>query len=53
MIVMALMLVGGIATTLAQSSSKDLKPAEIKFDKVSHNFGTFSEKDSKEQLQVD
>ena len=47
MIVMALMLVGGISTTFAQSSTSELKPAEIKFDKVSHNFGTFSEKDSK------
>ena len=47
MIVMALMLVGGFAAAFAQSSSKDLKPAEIKFEKVSHNFGTFSEKDSK------
>ena len=41
MIVMALMLVGGISTTFAQSSTSELKPAEIKFDKVSHNFGTF------------
>ena len=41
MIVMALMLVSGITATMAQ------KPAEIKFDKTSHNFGTFSEKDPK------
>ena len=41
MIVMALMLVGGLTAAMAQ------KPAEIKFDKVSHNFGTFSEKDPK------
>ena len=47
MIVMALMLVGGITTTLAQTSTSETKPAEIKFDKISHNFGTFSEKDSK------
>lgn len=38
---MALMLVSGITATMAQ------KPAEIKFDKTSHNFGTFSEKDPK------
>lgn len=56
MIVMALMLVGGITTTLAQTSTNEKKPAaqlpvnkpaEIKFDKISHNFGTFSEKDAK------
>ena len=45
MIVMALMLVGGITTTFAQSSTSEAKPAEIKFDKLSHNFGTFSEKE--------
>jgi hypothetical protein len=47
MIVMALMLVGGLTSTLAQTAKSDLKPAEIKFDKTSHNFGTFSEKNSK------
>ena len=47
MIVMALMLVGGITTTLAQTATSEQKPAEIKFDKVSHNFGTFSEKEAK------
>jgi hypothetical protein len=47
MIVMALMLVGGLTSTFAQTSSNELKPAEIKFDKTSHNFGTFSEKESK------
>ena len=47
MIVMALMLVGGITTTFAQTSTGELKPAEIKFDKVTHNFGTFSEKEAK------
>jgi len=41
MIVMALMLVGGMTAVMAQ------KPAEIKFDKTTHNFGTFSEKDPK------
>jgi hypothetical protein len=41
MIVMALMLVGCLTTAMAQ------KPAEIKFDKTSHNFGTFSEKEPK------
>ena len=41
MIVMALMLVGAQVALLAQ------KPAEIKFEKTSHNFGTFSEKDPK------
>ncbi len=34
----AFMLVCGLTTVLAQ------KPAEIKFDKLIHNFGTFSEK---------
>ena len=38
---MALMLVGAQVAVLAQ------KPAEIKFEKTSHNFGTFSEKDPK------
>lgn len=38
---MALMLVSGLSAAMAQ------KPAEIKFDKTSHNFGTFSEKDPK------
>ena len=47
MIVMALMMVGGLTSTFAQTSTSELKPAEIKFDKTSHNFGTFSEKDSK------
>ena len=47
MIVMALMMVGGLTSAFAQTSTKELKPAEIKFDKTSHNFGTFSEKDSK------
>lgn len=41
MIVMAMMLVGCLTTAMAQ------KPAEIKFDKTSHNFGTFSEKEPK------
>ena len=41
MIVMALMLVGGMTAVMAQ------KPAEIKFDKTTHNFGTFSEKNPK------
>ena len=34
----AFMLFCGLTTVLAQ------KPAEIKFDKLTHNFGTFSEK---------
>ena len=34
----AFMIVCGLATALAQ------KPAEIKFDKLTHDFGTFSEK---------
>ena len=34
----AFMIVCGLTTALAQ------KPAEIKFDKLTHNFGTFSEK---------
>jgi len=47
MLVMALMLVSGFTTSFAQSSTSDKKPAEIKFEKTSHNFGTFSEKNSK------
>ena len=35
---MAAMLVCGLTTTMAQ------KQAEIKFDKLTHNFGTFSER---------
>ena len=35
---MTLLLVCGMTAALAQ------KPAEIKFDKLTHNFGTFSEK---------
>ena len=35
----ALMFIGCMTMTFAQ------KPAEIKFDKVTHNFGKFSEKD--------
>lgn len=40
-ILMTLMLVCGITSVMAQ------KPAEIKFDKTTHNFGTFSEKEPK------
>lgn len=40
-ILMTLMLVCGMTTVMAQ------KPAEIKFDKTTHNFGTFSEKEPK------
>lgn len=47
MIVMALMMVGSITTSFAQTSTSTPKPAEIKFEKISHNFGTFSEKNSK------
>lgn len=38
---MTLMLVCGFVTMMAQ------KPAEIKFDKTTHNFGTFSENNPK------
>jgi len=38
LILMTLLLVCGMASTMAQ------KPAEIKFDKTTHNFGSFSEK---------
>lgn len=41
LILMTLMLVCGMTTIMAQ------KPAEIKFDKTTHNFGTFSEKEPK------
>ena len=37
----ALLFVGSITLALAQ------KPAQIKFDKTTHNFGSFSEKDPK------
>lgn len=40
-IMMAVMLVCGMTAVMAQ------KPAQIKFDKTTHNFGTFSEKDPK------
>ena len=38
-IVMTLLLICGMTSAMAQ------KPANIKFDKLTHNFGTFSEKD--------
>ena len=38
-LVMTLLLVCGMTSAMAQ------KPANIKFDKLTHNFGTFSEKD--------
>ena len=38
LLVMTMLLVCGMTTAFAQ------KPAEIKFDKLTHNFGTFSEK---------
>lgn len=38
LIVMTMMLICGMASVYAQ------KPAEIKFDKLTHDFGTFSEK---------
>ena len=37
-LVLTMLLICGLTTALAQ------KPAEIKFDKLTHNFGTFSEK---------
>ena len=37
-IVMTLLLICGMTTAMAQ------KPANIRFDKLTHNFGTFSEK---------
>lgn len=40
-ILMSLMLICGMTTVYAQ------KPAQIKFDKTTHNFGTFSESDPK------
>lgn len=40
-IMMAVMLVCGMTAVMAQ------KPAQIKFDKTTHNFGTFSEKEPK------
>lgn len=40
-IMMTLMLVCGMTAVMAQ------KPAQIKFDKTVHNFGTFSEKEPK------
>ena len=39
LLVITMMIVCGIVTAFAQ------KPAEIKFDKLTHNFGTFSEKE--------
>ena len=40
-VLVALMMVCGLTMAMAQ------KPAEVQFDKTTHNFGTFSEKDSK------
>ena len=40
-IMMTLMLVCGMTTVMAQ------KPAQIKFDKTTHNFGSFSENEPK------
>ena len=37
LLVLTMLLVCGMTTAFAQ------KPAEIKFDKLTHNFGTFSE----------
>ena len=37
-LVLTMLLICGLTTAMAQ------KPAEIKFDKLTHNFGTFSEK---------
>ena len=43
-ILMTVMLVCGMTTVLAQNSTTStVKPAQIKFDKTTHNFGTFSE----------
>ena len=43
-----LMLVCGITMTMAQEKTEEgPRPAQIKFDKLSHNFGTFSEKNSR------
>ncbi len=39
LLLFSLLLICGITTAMAQ------KPAEIKFDKVTHNFGKFSEKE--------
>jgi hypothetical protein len=38
-LMMAIMMIGCMTMAMAQ------KPAEIKFDKVTHNFGSFSEKE--------
>lgn len=40
LILLSMLLVAAVAGVVAQ------KPAEIKFDKLTHNFGTFSEKDA-------
>lgn len=44
-IMMALLLVGSMNIAIAQNQNQ--KPAEIKFEKTSHNFGTFSENEPK------
>ena len=49
MILMALMLVGSMTAAMAQNADQkgtknELKPAQIKFEKTTHNFGSFSEK---------
>ena len=43
-----LMLVCGITMSMAQEKVEEgHRPAQIKFDKLTHNFGTFSEKNSR------
>lgn len=48
-IMMALLLVGSMNIAMAQNQNQNQnqKPAEIKFEKTSHNFGTFSENEPK------
>ncbi len=43
-----LMLVCGITMSMAQDKTEEgPRPAQIKFDKLTHNFGTFSEKNAR------
>lgn len=46
-IMMALLLVGSMNIAMAQNQNQNQKPAEIKFEKTNHNFGTFSENEPK------
>lgn len=43
LLLIAVMMVCGISLAMAQQTTKAKKQAEIKFDKITHDFGKFSE----------